>query len=84
MRADLDLSYLSDSLLLFRFFEAKGEILSAVSVLKSRTNDHERSIREFRLSPRGLVVGDTLRDFEGIMSGLPSYCGATPMLSSIE
>jgi circadian clock protein KaiC len=82
MRADVDISYLSDTLLLFRYFEAKGEILSAVSVLKSRTNAHERTIREFRLSACGVTVGEALNDFEGIMSGVPVYRGSTPMLPS--
>jgi circadian clock protein KaiC len=84
MRSELDLSYLSDAILMFRFFEAKGEILTAVSMLKSRTNAHERTIREFRLDKRGLTVGEALRDFEGVMSGLPSYRGETPMLTRSE
>ena len=81
-RAEIDISYLSDTLLLFRYFEAKGEVLSALSVLKSRTNAHERSIREFKLGAHGLVVGESLRDFEGILSGVPIYRGSTPMLTS--
>lgn len=81
-RAEIDISYLSDTLLLFRYFEAKGEVLSAVSVLKSRTSAHERSIREFKLSSRGLVVGQALSDFEGILTGVPIYRGNTPMLTS--
>lgn len=80
MRSDLDLSYLSDTILLFRFFEAKAEIRTAISVVKSRTNFHERSIREFQLGPRGLQVGEALRDFEGVLSGMPSYKGDTALL----
>lgn len=82
MRTDIDLSYLSDTIMLFRFFEAKGEILSAISVVKSRTHAHERTIRQLQLGPDGLTVGAALRDFEGVMSGLPSYRGDTPMLGS--
>jgi circadian clock protein KaiC len=82
IQGDLDLSYLSDAILLFRFFEAKGEILTAISALKSRTNAHERTLREFRLGPRGLQVGQALRDFEGVMSGLATYRGGTPMLGA--
>lgn len=80
VRSEVDLSYLSDTILLFRFFEARGEIRAAVSALKSRTSAHERTIREFKLSAGGLEVGEALRDFEGVLSGLPSYKGATPML----
>jgi circadian clock protein KaiC len=82
MRSDIDLSYLSDTILLFRFFEAKAEVRTAISVVKSRTSSHERSIREFTLGPGGLVVGEALRDFEGVLSGLPSYRGETPLLPS--
>jgi circadian clock protein KaiC len=57
---------------------------TAVAALKSRATEHERSIREFRLSSRGLAVGDALLDFEGVMSGLPNYRGSTPMLYPIE
>jgi circadian clock protein KaiC len=84
VRADIDLSYLSDSILLFRFFEAKGQLHTAVAALKSRATCHERAIREFRLSSRGVSLGEALLDFEGVMSGLPNYRGSTPMLKSIE
>ncbi len=80
MRADVDLSYLSDTILLFRFFEAKGEILTALSVVKSRASAHERTIREFRLGPSGVRVGETLSDFHGVMAGVPAYKGQMAML----
>ena len=76
----IDLSYLSDAILLFRFFEAKGSVRSAISVVKSRATNHERTIREFRIGPKGLQVGPALADFEGVLSGLPIYRGNTPML----
>ncbi|MDP3174343.1 MAG: gas vesicle protein GvpD [Phenylobacterium sp.] len=82
VRADVDLSYLSDTIVLFRYFEAHGEMLKAVSVAKSRTTEHQSSIREFRLTPRGLEVGVPLKDFEGVMSGLPTYRGATEMMAA--
>lgn len=84
MRSDVDLSYLSDAILLFRFFESKGQILTAVSAMKSRTQAHERAVREFKLSAKGLQVGEALEDFEGVMAGLPTYRGQTPMLNSVE
>lgn len=80
MHTDIDLSYLSDTIMLFRFFEAKAEILSAISIVKSRTNAHERTIRQLKLGPNGMTVGETLRDFQGVMSGLPTYRGETPMI----
>jgi circadian clock protein KaiC len=81
VRSDVDLSYLSDGILLFRYFEAGGEVRTALSVLKSRINAHERTIRELRLSPIGLQVGAALTDFRGILTGLPAYGGAVAMLA---
>jgi len=80
--SDVDLSYLSDALLLFRFFESAGEVLSALAVLKSRTSEHERTIREFRIEPGGLRVGPPLKDFEGVLAGLPTYRGGETLLNA--
>jgi circadian clock protein KaiC len=80
VRADVDMSYLSDAILLFRFFEAHGSLLKAVSMVKSRTNLHEQTIREFRLGREGLEVGDALTDFEGVLSGATVYHGRIPLL----
>ena len=82
MRTDVDLSYLSDTILLFRFFEAQGQILTALSVVKSRVSAHERTIREFRLSSAGVRVGEALTDFQGVMAGVPAYRGQMAMLPS--
>ncbi|WP_242566257.1 ATPase domain-containing protein [Phenylobacterium aquaticum] len=82
IRSEVDLSYLSDTIVLFRYFEAQGSMLKAISVAKSRTTAHEASIREFRLASGGIIIGEPLKDFEGVMSGLPTYSGATPLLSS--
>ena len=82
VRSDLDLSYLSDAIVLFRFFESRGQLLKAVSVVKSRTSRHELTIREFRLGDRGVEVGPALTDFEGVLGGVPSYRGAVPLLGS--
>jgi circadian clock protein KaiC len=81
IRTDVDLSYLSDAILLFRFFEARGSLLKAVSVIKSRTSEHELTIREFRLGKNGVRVGQALTDFEGVMTGVASYKGSLPLLS---
>jgi circadian clock protein KaiC len=81
---DLDLSYLSDGIVLFRYFEARGSLLKAVSVVKSRASRHELTIREFRLTANGVEVGEALTDFEGVMSGVASYRGHVPLLSDSD
>ena len=80
IRSDIDLSYLSDAILLFRYFEAHGMIRTAVSVVKSRGSAHERMIREFQLNRGGMQVGDPLSDFEGVMGGVPTYRGRAHLL----
>jgi circadian clock protein KaiC len=80
MRSDVDMSYLADGILLFRFFEARGRLLKAVSMLKSRTSRHEQTIREFRMGPKGLEVGEELTDFEGVLAGVTAYHGKLPLL----
>ena len=83
VESNLDLSYLSDTIVLFRFFEAAGEIRKAVSVVKSRATAHERSIRELRLTPGGLEVGRALHDFQGILTGLVTYHGDAELLGAV-
>lgn len=82
VRSEIDLSYLSDGILMFRYFEASGRMLKAVSVAKSRTTPHQSSIREFQLGPQGIELGRPLEDFEGVLTGLPTYRGRTPLMSS--
>ena len=82
IRSEVDLSYLSDTIILFRYFEARGSIYKAVSVAKSRTTPHEGSIREFGMDPTFTPVGSPLADFEGVLTGVPAYRGATPLMSS--
>ncbi|HTJ97821.1 MAG TPA: ATPase domain-containing protein [Rhodocyclaceae bacterium] len=82
VRSDVDLSYLSDAILLFRFFEARGSMLKAISVIKSRTSSHELTIREFRVvDGKGIQIGQALVDFDGILTGIPSYKGSSSLLS---
>ena len=81
VRTEIDLSYLADATMMFRFFEAEGAVRSALTVVKSRTAPNERTIRELRLSERnGLQIGEPIVDFEGVMSGMPHYAGATKMM----
>jgi circadian clock protein KaiC len=84
VRSDIDLSYLSDGILLFRFFEAAGSVRTAISAVKSRTTEHEKTIREIRLTSDGIQVGEALTDFQGVMSGLPAYEGKIAMLGAEE
>ncbi len=74
MQAPIDVSYLADSVIMLRFFEASGEIRQAISVVKRRGGAHERTIREFRMGP-GLRVGLPLHNFRGVLSGTPAYTG---------
>jgi len=66
-----DLSYVADTLVLLRFFEAFGELRKAVSVVKKRTGEHEKTVRELDIMPGGLQVGPPLRQFQGIFTGVP-------------
>jgi circadian clock protein KaiC len=70
---DVDVSYLADSVLLFRYFETSGEVKQAISVFKKRTGSHERTIRELAITSDGVKVGEPLRQFHGIMTGVPQY-----------
>ena len=82
VRSDVDLSYLSDATVLLRFFEANGRLRRAVTVIKSRTSDHAQTIHELRLGKGGVEIGEALVGFEGVLTGLPTYRGATPMLAT--
>jgi circadian clock protein KaiC len=77
---DIDVSYLADTVLLLRYFEAQGEIKQAISVFKKRTGAHERTLRELKISSQGISIGEPLTAFRGIMTGVPLYTGKTSML----
>lgn len=78
--SEIDVSYLADTVLLFRYFEAHGEIRQAVSVFKKRTGLHQRALREIRITGDGVTVGEPLVGFRGIMTGTPEYEGETEMM----
>jgi circadian clock protein KaiC len=82
VQTDIDISYLSDVMVLFRYFEHQGEVLTAIAAVKSRGSAHERTIRQFRLTHGGLELSEALRDFDGVLAGLPAYRGDTAMLGS--
>jgi circadian clock protein KaiC len=72
MQAPVDLSYLSDSVLVLRYFEHEGELQVAISVLKKRSGPHERSIRVMTMTSAGIRLGPPLRDFHGVLTGVPT------------
>ena len=71
MQTPIDVSYLADNILVFRYFEAHGEVRKAISMVKKRSGSHERSIRELRLEPGAIHVGAPLSNFQGILTGSP-------------
>ncbi len=75
MPSVVDLTYLADTVLMLRFFEAMGEVKQAISVLKKRTGNHERTIREYRVDGNGISVGEPLVEFQGVLTGVPQFRG---------
>ena len=81
MDTPLDISYLSDAVVMLRYFEHAGRVRRALSVVKKRSGNHEHTIREFQLTPNGMVLGPPLTEFSGVFSGTPRYTGdTTPLL----
>jgi circadian clock protein KaiC len=72
-----EVSYLADTVILMRYFEVNGSVRQAVSVVKKRSGDHERTIRECKVAKGGLTVGAPLREFQGVLTGVPTYLGGT-------
>ena len=75
MTAPVDMTYLADSVILMRYFEAHGEVRQAISVVKHRSGNHERTIRELKLEPGRIRIGEPLREFRGVLTGVPNYEG---------
>jgi circadian clock protein KaiC len=84
MQSPVDLTYLSDTVLMLRFFEARGELRRALSVLKKRTGSHESTIRELVIDSNGVHVGEQLSAFSGILTGTPIYEGDSELLGTID
>lgn len=80
MKSPVDLTYLADTVILLRFFEALGRVRRALSVIKKRMGSHEDTIREFRIGSRGIVLGEPLVNFQGILRGVPTIVGEGPPL----
>jgi circadian clock protein KaiC len=81
MDTPLDMSYLSDAVVMLRYFEVAGTVRRALSVVKKRSGDHEHTVREFQLSSGGVRLGPPLKQFAGVLTGAPQYTGdSTPLL----
>jgi circadian clock protein KaiC len=81
MHSPVDTTYLADNVVLFRFFEAVGEVRRAVSVVKKRSGRHERTIRELEISEQGIGISEPLAAFQGVLSGVPTYVGSSAELT---
>jgi circadian clock protein KaiC len=75
MQAPVDVTYLADTVILLRYFDARGRVRRAISIIKKRTGVHESTIREFRISHDGLALGEPLEAFHGVLRGVPTYTG---------
>ncbi|WP_326535272.1 ATPase domain-containing protein [Pseudorhodoferax sp.] len=81
MTSAVDASYLADAVVLLRYFELAGEVRQAISVVKKRGGQHERTIRDFSMSETGIRIGDPLRNFRGILTGVPVPIESAPGMS---
>jgi circadian clock protein KaiC len=85
MASPVDVSYLADTILLLRYFENSGEVRQAISVVKRRNGRHERTIRELQLGPDTIRVGRPLSEFQGVLTGVPTYVGRQgPLLEEVN
>ena len=73
-------TYLADLVILLRYFEAKGSVRQAISVVKNRSEAHERTIREFEVGKNGIRIGEPLTRFQGVLSGTPEFSGEAETL----
>ncbi len=78
MSSDVDLTYLADSVVLLRYFEVAGAVRQAISVIKKRSGNHERTIREIFVDRQGIRVGPPLANFHGVLTGIPSIVPGKP------
>ncbi len=85
MQTPVDVTYLADTVVLLRYFEAMGKVRRAISVIKKRSGSHEDAIREFRIDGKGLTLGEPLDAFQGVLRGVPTYAGMqSPLLRGDE
>jgi circadian clock protein KaiC len=84
MRAPVDVTYLADTVILLRYFEAMGRVRRAISVIKKRTSAHEDTIREYRIGSNGIALGPPLTNFQGVLRGVPEMVGVEKALMEVE
>lgn len=84
MKSPVDVTYLADTVILLRYFEAMGRVRRAVSVVKKRTGFHEDSIREYRINKLGITLGEPLTNFQGVLRGVPMLVGSVNKLLDAE
>ncbi len=84
MRSPVNVTYLADTVILLRYFEAMGRVRRAMSVVKKRTGPHEDTIREFQIGATGITLGEPLVNFQGVLRGVPTLIGAAPPAFGLE
>jgi circadian clock protein KaiC len=77
MHSPVDTTYLADNVVLFRYFEVRGHVRRAISVVKKRSGKHERTIRELMVTENGIEIGAPLEEFQGVLTGIPTFVGKT-------
>jgi circadian clock protein KaiC len=80
MKAPVDVTYLADTVILLRYFEARGRVRRAISVIKKRTSAHEDTIREYKIDGNGVTLGEPLIEFQGVLRGVPQLVGDSSRL----
>jgi circadian clock protein KaiC len=80
MTSPVDLTYLADTVVVLRYFEATGSVKKAISAIKKRSGHHEDTIREYQITSKGIQVGEPLRDFQGVLTGVPHLFAKTDQL----
>ncbi|HEY6049151.1 MAG TPA: ATPase domain-containing protein, partial [Sphingomicrobium sp.] len=84
MHSPVDVTYLADTVILLRYFEATGRVRRAISVIKKRTSAHEDTIREYRIDRQGITLGPPLMNFQGVLRGVPTMVGVEEALMELE
>jgi circadian clock protein KaiC len=79
-QSSFEATYLADLVILLRYFEALGTVRQAISVIKNRGHDHERTIREFEVGKKGILIGEPLTEFQGVLTGNPEFSGKSATL----
>lgn len=84
MKAPVDVTYLADTVVLLRYFEAAGRVRRAISIMKKRTGAHEHTIREYRIGATGIMLGEPLTGFQGVLRGVPEIIGSAELMETLQ